>query len=380
MTSLYIHIPFCRRKCCYCDFLSVPDTGLLEPFLSALLQELALRAEEADRQPLETIFLGGGTPSLLEPPHLERLLSHLRAVFDITADAEITLEANPGTVSRDKLTACRELGVNRLSIGLQSFHDRELDFLGRVHNCVEAIQCVKDVRAAGFDNWGLDLIYAIPGQALADWKENLALAVDLNPAHLSAYNLTIEPGTPLARMVARHEVAPAASSLEAAMLETAMELLAGHGYEHYEISNYARPGFRCRHNLNYWRHGEYLGLGPSAHSFRKDSGQPAGRRWWNTADLAEYIRRLRKAELPVEAEERLGQREFVAERIFLGLRNGSLDLAALAKSFGYDLDTRAAPVVAGLVEAGLVRRELNTLALTDKGYLVCDEICRRLLV
>jgi len=379
MTSIYIHIPFCRRKCCYCDFFSIPDTGLLEPFLSALFRELSLRAGEVDERPVETVFLGGGTPSLLEPSQLERLLDRLHAAFRISPDAEVTLEANPGTVSEDKLKAFRGLGVNRLSIGIQSFHDRELAFLGRIHNCVEALQSIKDARAAGFGNWGLDLIYAIPGQALPDWEENLTLAVDLDPTHISAYNLTIEPGTPLAGLVERHEVAPASSSVEAAMLEAAMHVLAGHGYEHYEISNYARPGFRCRHNLNYWSHGEYLGLGPSAHSFERAPGQPAGRRWWNTADVSEYIQRLGRGDLPVESEERLGRQELLTERIFLGLRNGCLDLAQLAQDFGYALDARAAPLVGGMAEAGLVRAERDSLALTEKGYLVCDEICRRIL-
>jgi len=379
VASIYVHIPFCERKCPYCDFYSVEDTGLVEEFLAALQGEISLREHYADRAVIETVFFGGGTPSLLAPRQLDAVLSSLRATFAITPDAEVTLEANPGTVTGETLRAFRSSGINRLSIGIQSFHDHELSFLGRIHDTLQGFRAVEVARAAGFDNISIDLICSLPGQTLAHWEENLRTAVTLAPHHVAAYSLTVADRTPLARMVRAGEVSVIPTDLAAAMYERAMELLGAHGYEHYEVSNYALPGFRCRHNCNYWSHEDYLGFGPSAHSFWKERDATSGRRWWNVADLSTYQDRLRGGSLAVASEEHVGTREMVNERIFLGLRSSGLDLTRLIVDLDYDLAARQADRVRWLIQERLAGLDGGILRLTSKGYLLCDEICRRLL-
>jgi oxygen-independent coproporphyrinogen-3 oxidase len=357
----------------------VENSGLAEVFLTALTREIALRQAVADRATFETVFFGGGTPSLLTPRQLELILSRIRAAFQVTADVEVTLETNPGTVTEDKLRTFRTLGVNRLSIGIQSFHDPDLKFLGRIHTREEALRCLDLAGAAGFNNVGIDLIYSIPGQTLLDWENNLRIAADLAPQHIAAYSLIVEDNTPLARMVETGEVRANPSDLEARMYERTMEVLSGHGYEHYEVSNYALAGFRCRHNCAYWSHENYLGLGPSAHSFWQDEKAETGTRWWNVAELAAYVDCLNSGALPVASEESVGVREMINERIFLGLRSGGLDLVRLRMELGYDLAAREDGMLGWLVEEKLVQFEGPTLKLTPQGYVLCDEICRRLL-
>jgi oxygen-independent coproporphyrinogen-3 oxidase len=379
VASIYVHIPFCERKCLYCDFYSLTDTRRVEDFVAALMQEIALRRDLGGRAAIETVFFGGGTPSLLTPGQLERILSHLHATFGIAPDAEVTLEANPGTATEEALRAFRSLGINRLSIGIQSFQEHELKALGRIHDRAEALRCVELARAAGFENLGLDLIYSIPGQTLAEWEDNLRTATDLAPQHVAAYSLIVEDGTPLARMVRAGKVRVNATELEAGMYELAMEMLEARGYEHYEVSNYALPGFRCRHNGAYWSHGDYLGFGPSAHSFRKEAGGKSGRRWWNVADLSTYLNRLRDGCLPVESGEQVGPTEMRSERIFLGLRSDGLDLRRLLLDFQQDLAAKERDTFHWMTAGDLASLSEGVLRLRPKGYLVCDEICRRLL-
>jgi len=374
LAGIYVHIPFCVRKCLYCDFYSVEASGQLDAFLEALDREIALARDAFDPPIAETVFLGGGTPSLLAPHQADRLLASLRAAFHIAPDPEITLEANPGTVTRDSLRAYRTAGITRLSLGVQSFRDAELRQLGRIHSVADARRAVGDARAAGFENLGLDLIYAVPGQTLEAWEENIAAAIELAPEHISAYALTVERHTPLGRMVEAGTVRPAPTELEAAMLERTMDALEAHGYEHYEVSNYARPGFRCRHNLNYWTHRPYLGLGPSAHSFRPDADGRRGRRWWNVSDLPVYVERLQRGSLPVGGEEALDAAELRSERLLLGLRMGELDLERLRADLDLDLCSAREPVLRRLLGEGALMLENGVLRLTRKGYLLCDEI------
>jgi oxygen-independent coproporphyrinogen-3 oxidase len=378
LASLYIHIPFCERKCLYCDFYSVANAAAVEGFLAALTREIVLRGDQLGAAPCETIFFGGGTPSLLTPRQLESILTRLHATCRIAPDAEITLEANPGTVTQDSLRAFRSLGVNRLSVGIQSLHDRDLAFLGRIHDGAESLRCVGWGRTAGFENIGVDLIYSIPGQTLDQWEENLRIAVDLTPQHIAAYSLIVEDHTPLGRLVRAGEIRTTPVEIEARMYERTMEWLAGRGYEHYEVSNYALPGFRCRHNCAYWTHADYLGFGPSAHSFRAQGDGACGRRWWNVSDLATYADLLARGLLPVASEERIGTRELIHERILLGLRGSGLDLALLGEDMGYDVRTRQPDMIRWMIEEKLATRDGRMLRLTPKGYVVCDEICGRL--
>ena len=268
--GIYIHIPFCVRKCIYCDFLSFPgcpETQIRSYFQALerecrVLQQLSEKSFQ-DILPADTLFIGGGTPSAVSPAYLSALIP----LLPLTDDAEVTMEANPGTLNRERLEHYRAGGINRLSLGVQSFHDRELAFLGRIHDCREAIRSFREARAAGFRNISLDLIFGFPGQTLRSWQETLRTAVELEPEHLSFYSLQIEEGTPLYRMFREDQVEQIPDELNREMYYEALRVLSEAGYEHYEISNAARPGRRCRHNMKYWTMAPYFGLGAGAHSF-----------------------------------------------------------------------------------------------------------------
>ncbi len=290
MASLYLHIPYCEKKCVYCDFYSIENMKTMDLFLNALEKEIAMAAVGySGRESFESIFFGGGTPSLLPPSALERILSAIHSHFRIDPGAEITVETNPGTADADKLREYRLLGVNRLSIGIQSFHSDELNFLSRIHTSGEAIACVENANLAGFDNVSVDLIFSLPNQTLERWKENLRRAIALRPKHISAYSLIVEEHTPLYSMVQSGTVKPLPEEMDTAMYETTLALMAENGFAQYEVSNFAKTGFESRHNKNYWNHSNYLGVGPSAHSFWKEH-PTGGRRWWNVRSIAQYLR------------------------------------------------------------------------------------------
>jgi oxygen-independent coproporphyrinogen III oxidase len=371
--SLYLHIPFCEKKCLYCDFYSIENRSQTDRFLDALVLELERAGRQHLRSGVDTVFFGGGTPSLLTPEELGRLLDTVRGSFRLAEDAEITVETNPGTVTLDTLRAYRARGVNRLSIGIQSFHPEELRFLDRIHDPEQAEACVRAAREAGFQNLSVDLIYALPGQGLSGWGETLRRAVALGPCHISAYSLIVEPNTPLFRLVKEGKVVPAAHDDEAVLYEFTMEYLAAAGYEQYEVSNFARPGFRCRHNENYWSHGAYLGFGPSAHSFLPADGGREGRRWWNVGNLVRYLERI-EGGLPAAAgEERLAGNQLRNERVFLGLRGSGLPVSDI-------VDPAGMAVVRDLTAHGLATVHEGVLRLTPRGYLLCDEISAKLMV
>lgn len=378
MPSLYVHIPFCQRKCVYCDFYSVETVGMMEEFLGALRTEIALGARAGEGTRFDTLFFGGGTPSLLTPSQLEGVLGALRRAFLITDDAEVTLETNPGTVSPGTLRDYRSLGVNRLSIGIQSFDDAELRFLGRIHDAGQASRTVGLARDAGFRNVSVDLIYSLPGQTVEGWDATLARAIALGPDHVSAYSLIVEDDTPLARMVAAKMVAPNPVESEAALYEHTMSVMERSGFEHYEVSNYARPGFRSLHNSAYWSHAQYLGFGPSAHSFWRTGNSGAPRRWSNVASVRRYCERLRGGEIPVAMQEEVTPSQLCNERIFLGLRSGGISLPALEREFGLPADRHA--LAGALVAEGAAVLEGGTLRLTSRGFMVCDEIAARLML
>lgn len=284
--SLYLHIPFCRQRCSYCDFNTYTSlSDLRVPYAQALAREITQVAGSAHR-PAHTIFLGGGTPSLLAPEWLALIFQAVRDGFELAPEAEISLEANPGTVDADYLAALRALGVNRLSFGVQSADAGELALLGREHDFAAVVEAVAQARAAGFDNFNLDLIYGVPGQSLSTWERTLEAALALQPPHLSLYCLTIESGTPMHRWLNAGQIAAPDPDLAADQYDLACERLAQAGLAHYEISNWARPGHACQHNLTYWRNGEYLGLGAGAH------GHAAGVRYHVVRQPRVYLRRL----------------------------------------------------------------------------------------
>jgi oxygen-independent coproporphyrinogen-3 oxidase len=265
--------------------------------------------------------------------------------------------------------------VNRLSVGIQSFQEDELRFLSRIHDAQQAVQCVADAHRAGFTNVSVDLIFSLPGQTLARWEENLRRALELDPQHVSAYSLIVEANTPLARHVAAGDVVPNDEAHEAAMYEFTMEYLATHGFEHYEVSNYAKPGFRSRHNSNYWNHEDYLGFGPSAHSFWNEGTR--GRRWWNISHIGHYCTSISSGKTPVASEETVGRHELMNERVFLGLRSDGIDLRRFTQDFGVPLPSHMLDLLLGEKYAQVHSDKLH---LTPKGYLLCDEIAGRMMV
>jgi len=379
MASLYLHIPYCEKKCIYCDFYSIENMNSMEQFLAALEKEIRMYAERfSGRDTIDTVFFGGGTPSLLPPSTMERILTALHSNYRINSDAEITVETNPGTVDIEKLRGYRSLGVNRLSLGIQSFHPGELAFLSRIHTSEEAVQCVENAYSAGFENISVDLIFSLPNQTLERWQENLRRAIALQPKHISAYSLIVEEHTPLFVMVQNKMVSPLPENLDAEIYESTIGMMTDHGYHQYEISNYAKPGYECRHNRNYWNHTNYLSFGPSAHSFWKDN-PTRGSRWWNVRSIAEYCQSISKDEFPVSGSEVVDKEKMFSEAIFLGLRTGELNVATLQQLYGIDMLTTHGEKLKNFSDDDLLRINDRNITLTRKGFLMCDAIAESLL-
>ena len=388
MASLYLHIPFCEHKCIYCDFYSIaPGEGQARSelptgrFLEALKKEIELRAAVGNSGiSYETVFFGGGTPSLLTSRELGSILEHLARHFSIAPNSEITVETNPGTVNRQKLQEFRSLGINRLSIGVQSFHNDDLHFLTRIHSSEEAKRCVNDAYASGFENISIDLIFSLPSQTAERWIFNLDQAMELKPTHISCYSLIVESNTPLFRMVESKQVSLLNPETDADLYETTIAYLTGRGYEQYEVSNFAKPGFKSRHNKSYWDHTDYLGFGPSAHSFTTRGQHSDGpERSWNVANLSDYCSKLELGLLPVIGMEHLATQQLAEEEIFLGLRSEGIDLIRFRTLFGKDLMTENDLKVRDLLQGSLAVVENGKLRLTAKGYPLCDEICASFL-
>jgi oxygen-independent coproporphyrinogen-3 oxidase len=372
--SLYLHIPFCVQKCRYCDFNSVAVAPFsLEEYADLLIREMALRAAMLDAPvTATTLYLGGGTPSLLAPVLVARLVEAAEYHFHLTADAEVTLEANPGTVTAATLGGYRTAGVNRLSLGVQSLDDRFLALLGRVHTAAEAGQAVALARRAGFDNLGIDLIHSLPGQTLGQWQETLREAVALDPEHVSAYGLSIEEGTPFAASMARGELDLPDEEESVRMIETTRDTLAAAGFEPYEIANFARPGRRSRHNQVYWRRGSYLGFGAGAHSFLASGW---GVRWHNPPELTAYRSTIATG-VPAELDRTvLTEQEARSEFMFLGLRllEGVSD-AAFHTAFGLGLAEAWPTEIDAQIAAGLLESDGDRLRLTRSGLLLANRV------
>lgn len=372
--SLYIHIPFCLKKCLYCDFNSFADAPVTkEEYVDLLVREMELRAGEiTEKAAVPTLFFGGGTPSLLSAEVVERLIEAAQ-MYDVEAGAEVTLEANPGTVTREKLAGYRAAGVNRLSIGVQSFHDTLLARLGRVHSSSEAVAAFESARAAGFDNLGIDLIHTLPGETLEMWEADLRRAVELAPEHISAYSLILEEGTPLHGEAEKGRLVLPEEEAAVEMLELTTEFLVAAGYEHYEISNFARPGRRSRHNQVYWRRGNYLGFGAGAHSLlRRETGDL---RWGNTESLTEYRQYISEDCLPDVERHVLTVREAMAEYMFLGLRMlEGVDTMAFSREFGATVTDVWPGVAEGLCREGLLVEDGTFLRLSRRGLLLANRV------
>lgn len=368
MAGIYLHIPFCRQACHYCDFHFSTNAAIQPQLVEAMAKEIVLRTDYLEGKPLETVYFGGGTPSLLEAKELELLMSTLRDTHNLLPESEITLEANPDDITVDKLQAWRSLGINRLSIGIQSFDDLVLKYLNRVHCSATATRSIERARAAGFENFSIDMMYAIPGQRIEDWEENLNQAVALNPPHISAYTLTIEEKTVFGSWTARGKMKAVDERAAAEQLETLMEKLSTAGYRQYEISNFAYPGYESRHNSSYWSGLPYLGIGPSAHSYNLETRQ------FNVASNHLYIRALREEKIPAETEV-LTKRDHVNEYILTTLRTDlGCNLHLLKQRYGYDLLADYGSYLTELRRHQLVTLQDQFLRLTPSGRLLADKI------
>lgn len=373
--GIYVHVPFCVAKCRYCDFASRPLAGAdPEPYVAALEREIA-GAPEAGRE-VSSVFLGGGTPSLLEARHLARILGALRGAFALAADAEITVEANPGTLTAAKAAAMGAMGVNRVSLGVQSLDDALLARLGRRHDARAALAAFALLREAGCANVSVDLMHGLPGQTPEGWRRDLAQAIELGPEHLSLYALCLEEGTPLFADVRARRTRLPAEAAELGMLAAALELTAAAGYERYEISNFARPGRRCRHNLECWRLGEYRGFGAAAHSFLL---APGPLRLANVADVDDYVRRVRGGESAVAAREEPPPRRFAGEALMLALRTADgVDEGDYARLHGAPPASLFPEAAALGEERGWLERAGGRVRLTSEGMLFSDALFRLL--
>jgi oxygen-independent coproporphyrinogen-3 oxidase len=385
--SLYVHIPFCASKCGYCDFNSYAgQEHLLPAYSRALVREAQLWRSATARHFVTTVFFGGGTPSLLPLKELSSIVDGLRAVFDVAADAEVTLEANPGSIDERYLRGLLSLGFNRLSLGVQSFHDEELRALGRIHSTEDAREAVREARAAGFESVSLDLIFGLPEQRTERWQQTVEEALAFDPKHLSLYALTVEEGTPLGRDVAEGRMPAPDPDAQADQYEWARERLARAGYEHYEISNWARSGYRCRHNLTYWECGDYLGLGAGAHSYLD------GVRFANVDAPGEYVSLIEESsDEAAKGGDRTPMRQVVsresltpdlamADALVLGLRLvEGVGLADFRERYGTDAMDAFGKRLSEPLTHGLVETAGGRLRLTDRGRLLGNEVFARLL-
>lgn len=410
--GLYIHIPFCEKKCPYCDFNTYARLDhLQQPYVDALCREIHLWGERLGRPSLHTLFLGGGTPTVLAAPLLSQIVHAIHHAFDLAPGHEFTSEANPGTVDQARFRHLHSLGINRLSMGVQSFDPAELAFLGRIHGPGDVLRAFDAARSAGFDNINLDFIFGLPQQGMATWQATLTQLRALQPEHVSLYSLIVEPNTPLHHWVTSGQVAQPDEDQAAELYEEAIRWMGEMGYHHYEVSNWAKPGpprggegaedFRCQHNLLYWRNQEYIGVGPGAHSFLRwdrlagrswleawpdapDGRDPvpgAGLRWGNHKPVPGYIQRIQRGERVDAFHEWIPPALSMGESMMLGLRlvEEGVELARFARQHGQPLSAVYSDLLARLTAQGLLRQEPDRVRLTRQGLMLANPICAAFL-
>lgn len=368
MAGIYIHIPFCKRACHYCNFHFSTSLLLKNDFIGALLSEIELQRNYLGKAEIKTIYFGGGTPSLLSVNELGRIFEKLQAVFNIAAEAEITLEANPDDITAGKLREWKQSGINRFSIGIQSFFDEDLQWMNRAHNAAEAENCIQWVKEAGFENFSVDLIYGGPGLTDAHWQQNMDKVIALRVPHISCYALTVEPKTALEKMIQQHKKEAIDPDKQASHFLLLMERLQQAGYEHYEISNFAQPGYRSKHNSSYWQGEPYLGLGPSAHSFNGNSRQ------WNIASNALYIQALKKGVVNYE-KEILSREQQINEYIMTALRTAEgINFHFMAQHFGEQVKKQVMTSLRQPKYQSKIHFSPDKAVLTQEGKLFADGI------
>ena len=374
--GIYVHVPFCVKKCSYCDFYSLPlqDQDSLEKYTQNLLRDIEQQAGSWDERRFSTIYIGGGTPSLLSPEQIHRILAGLHHSLHILPHPEISMEANPATLNINRLQELKSAGINRISLGVQSFRDEELKILGRIHGAKAARQAADEIIKAGFDNFNLDLIYGVPGQSLEDWIYNLHLAVECQPRHISTYLLQLDPSVPLARQISAGMFKFLPEDTEADMYYGALDYLTGEGFHHYEISNFAQPGYECNHNLIYWQADEYLGLGPGAVSFLDV------RRWINKEikSCPEFEGEAGVA--AVETLEIMNDHDRFVDAVILGLRmTDGISRQQFMDRFSIDFYQVYHSIIEKFSREGILIADQDRIYLSRRGYFLSNQLLAELL-
>ena len=373
MAGIYIHIPFCKRRCIYCDFFSTTQSEKKADYVHALVRELEMRKDYVGNEEIETIYLGGGTPSQLSQEELEEIFTYIYKVYKVTLDAEITLEANPDDLTPEYVSMLRNLPINRISMGIQTFQEETLKLLHRRHTAQQAIEAFKRCREAGFKNISIDLMYGLPGETLETWKQDLQQAIDLHPEHISAYHLIYEEDTALWKLREEHQVEEADEDLSLTLFCTLIDELTRAGYQHYEISNFCLPGLHSRHNSSYWTGKKYLGCGPSAHSFNGVSRQ------WNVASLSAYIDGIRQRKPDFEVEE-LDLYTRYNDFVLTSIRTcWGMSLSHLRSMYGEELYRYCLRMAKPHLEQGVLEISEDILKLTRKGIFISDGIMSDLM-
>ena len=373
MAGIYIHIPFCKRRCIYCDFFSTTQSEKKSAYVRALCRELEMRRDYVEGEEIETIYLGGGTPSQLTEEELKAIFSSIYHIYKVKTNAEITLEANPDDLKPEYVAMLRQLPVNRISMGIQTFQEETLKLLHRRHTATQAIEAFRRCREAGFQNISIDLMYGLPGETLETWKEDLRQAINLRPEHISAYHLIYEEDTALWRLREQHCVEEADEDLSVSLFTTLIDRLSEAGYQHYEISNFCLPGLHSRHNSSYWTSKKYLGCGPSAHSFNGVSRQ------WNVASLEGYIKGVEEGVLDYEVEE-LDLYTRYNDYVLTSIRTcWGMSLSKLRSEFGEELYRYCMRMAKPHEDQGVLENREGVLRLTRKGIFVSDGIMSDLM-
>ena len=373
MAGIYIHIPFCKRRCIYCDFFSTTQSEKKSTYVRAVCRELEMRKDYLEGEDIETIYLGGGTPSQLLREELEEIFNHIYKVYPVREDAEITLEANPDDLTPEYVAMLRQLPINRISMGIQTFQEETLNLLHRRHTATQAIEAFRRCREAGFRNISIDLMYGLPGETLETWKEDLQQAIALRPEHISAYHLIYEEDTVLWKLREQHQVEEADEDLSVSLFSTLIEQLSEAGYQHYEISNFCLPGLHSRHNSSYWTGKKYLGCGPSAHSFNGVSRQ------WNVASLDDYLKGVEGGQLDYEVEE-LDLYTRYNDFVLTSIRTcWGMPLSTLRSDFGEELYRYCLRMAKPHLDQGVLEKCEDVLKLTRKGIFVSDGIMSDLM-
>ena len=374
MAGIYIHIPFCRRFCRYCDFYSITDESLEEEFIGAVVRETELRSGYLEGETVETVYFGGGTPSLLSEARTGKIIEAIRKNHIVSDDPEITFEVNPDDVTEGYFRSLKDLGINRISLGVQSWDDKRLKYLGRRHNAAQSAEALKLVFDEGFENVSADLIYGIPGMNIDDLKHDIEKTLSYPVTHISAYHLTIEKGTRLAAMKEKGRLTEIDEERSNTMFSLLGNICREKGFIQYEISNFAREGFISKHNSSYWKQIPYLGLGPSAHSFDRRSRQ------WNVSDVKAYIKSLESGIVPFEREE-LDRYTVFNEYVMTALRTmWGIDLAHVESFYDKELHDYLVNMSEKYIRYGMMKRKKNTLILTDQGKMISDNIIAELIM